>query len=226
MGDDVIHVDEHRLVSGWASAFGLAAVDPVSSDLVSSPPLLGFDGDEDHGGQADDHQELERGERLDVEGGLQRGQVDRGDLQCGADGDCAGQRPVAGQPLGEQAVPLGADGEGVAELEEGESGEDHGLPRPAGGAADGLEGDCHGGHEQPDQEGVLPQASPEDRLAAGRGRRPMTSGSAGSTPRATAGTPSVIRLIHRICVAVRGTGSPRRGASSITQISPELVVSR
>ncbi len=56
----------------------------------------------------------------------------------------------------------------------------------------------------------------------GYGFRRMMSGSAGSTPNASAGNPSVTRFIHRICNGSSGSGMPRNGATSITQISPEL----
>src|SRR5262245_27290729 len=42
----------------------------------------------------------------------------------------------------------------------------------------------------------------------GRGGSVITSASAGSTPSASAGAPSVTRLIHRICVARSGSTTP------------------
>ena len=48
---------------------------------------------------------------------------------------------------------------------------------------------------------------------------------AGSTPSESAGAPSVTRLIQRIWMAMSGSGSPRNGASTMTQISAEFVVS-
>ena len=51
----------------------------------------------------------------------------------------------------------------------------------------------------------------------------MTSGSSGSTESARPGSPSVMRLIQRICIGSKGIGSPRNGARKMVQISAELV---
>ena len=58
-----------------------------------------------------------------------------------------------------------------------------------------------------------------------RGGRSMACGCAGSTPSERAGAPSVTRLIQRIWMAMSGSGRPRKGARTMTQISAELVVS-
>ena len=58
--------------------------------------------------------------------------------------------------------------------------------------------------------------------SVGRGDRCMVSGSAGSTLRASPGSPSVTRLIHRMWIGRSGIGSPANGARAIAQISPEL----
>ncbi|GBE03730.1 hypothetical protein BMS3Abin09_00648 [bacterium BMS3Abin09] len=48
--------------------------------------------------------------------------------------------------------------------------------------------------------------------------------SAGSTASASPGSPSVTRLIHKICMGRSGIGSPRKGGRNIVHISPELLV--
>ena len=50
----------------------------------------------------------------------------------------------------------------------------------------------------------------------------IISRSGGSTPRANAGRPSVIRLSHRIWMGRSGLGRPSRMAANITMISPML----
>jgi hypothetical protein len=61
-----------------------------------------------------------------------------------------------------------------------------------------------------------------------RGGRAMTSSVSGSTPMASAGAESVIRLIHKICVASRGSTSvrpvPRRPIAS-AKTTPRNTVS-
>ena len=52
----------------------------------------------------------------------------------------------------------------------------------------------------------------------------MVSRSAGSNVSASPGSPSVTRLTHRICNGNNGNGMPKKGVSSMTQISPELEV--
>ena len=47
-----------------------------------------------------------------------------------------------------------------------------------------------------------------------RGGLLMTAGSTGSTPRDCAGGPSIRILIHNICIAFSGLGSPSRVANA------------
>ena len=54
----------------------------------------------------------------------------------------------------------------------------------------------------------------------------MMFASAGSTPRASAGSPSVTRFIQRIWSGRRGSGMPKSGPSSITAISLALQLRR
>ena len=49
--------------------------------------------------------------------------------------------------------------------------------------------------------------------------------SAGSIASARPGSPSVTRLIHRICSASKGSGMPKKGPTSITKSSPVLLES-
>jgi len=52
------------------------------------------------------------------------------------------------------------------------------------------------------------------------------SGLAGSTHKASAGKPSVTRLIHKICIAIKGKGNPISTLIKIISISAKLVESR
>jgi hypothetical protein len=52
----------------------------------------------------------------------------------------------------------------------------------------------------------------------------MTPFSAGSADSARPGRPSVTRLIHRMWIGKSGIGRPKKGASKMAQISPELPV--
>ena len=54
----------------------------------------------------------------------------------------------------------------------------------------------------------------------------MASRSTGSSPSAIAGSPSVTRSTNRICTGSSGTRRASTEARNMTQISPELVVSR
>ena len=71
----------------------------------------------------------------------------------------------------------------------------------------------------------MPRPRANRLSAGGRGGRRMMSRSAGSAASASPGRPSVTRLIHRIWIGSSGTGSPRKGARKMVQISAELVVS-
>lgn len=63
------------------------------------------------------------------------------------------------------------------------------------------------------------------RLSDDRGGQVMTSRSGRSTDKASAGRPSVTRLIQRICRGSSGSGKPKNGPSSITHNSPAVVAS-
>src|SRR5918992_1558444 len=66
----------------------------------------------------------------------------------------------------------------------------------------------HGGHGCADEDDAGPHRAVDDRAERCLGGRRMSRESSGSTPSASAGTASVSRLIHRICVARSGTSSP------------------
>ncbi|HEX8108962.1 MAG TPA: hypothetical protein VF516_14620 [Kofleriaceae bacterium] len=69
-------------------------------------------------------------------------------------------------------------------------------------------------------------ARPRIGSAGGRGGRRMTSASGGSTTSASAGRPSVTRLIHNSWSGNSGSGSPASAAISITASSAVLPDSR
>ena len=58
------------------------------------------------------------------------------------------------------------------------------------------------------------------------GGRFIIFGSAGSTPKAVAGAPSVTKFIHKICTAIKGKGKPSNMAKKMINTSPELEESR
>ena len=176
--------------------------------------------------QQHDQQLVRRqGDRL--EDRLQRGHVDERQLDRG------GRRRPSSAAAGwceaqsERRLALGAHRQRMRQLQEREHGEHHRLPGPAARCRPGPGPAASHRHEQAHPDGVLPEAVAQDRgarvdVAAGR----MACGWAGSTPSESAGAPSVTRLIHRIWMASSGRGKPRKGASTMTQISAELVVSR
>src|SRR5215208_3210918 len=103
-------------------------IKPLARVLLPGQPLLDLHGPEDDGAQCDGDGVISYGQRFGVQKALEKGGVDRQELQHEGEGDRPEQRLVREQADLEERLVAGANGHDVAHLGESKGGEDHGLP--------------------------------------------------------------------------------------------------